>query len=130
MGFPTCKLGGGGRQPPPFLADSIEMESAPNQYPGAAFAYPPILLSPPNIRVQETPWSKVSILIKIISNLDAINVRSQSVIIKPHMISIRNSIFQIQCKTNVVWNRWTWQSMRCEYGSSASKPTLKLHQHK
>ena len=45
-GFPP--LGGGGRQPPPqFWGYSIEMESAPSQYPGSAFAQPPPPQSPP-----------------------------------------------------------------------------------
>ena len=54
-GFPPASLGGGGASPPPpkFWGYSIEMESAPSQYPGSAFAQPP--KAPPNIRVQETP---------------------------------------------------------------------------
>ena len=45
MGFPTCKFGGGRQPPPPkFWGYSIEMESAPSQFPGSAFAQPPQIL--------------------------------------------------------------------------------------
>ena len=43
-GFPPASLGGGA-SPPKFWGYSIEMESAPSQFPGSAFAEPP--QSPP-----------------------------------------------------------------------------------